>query len=693
MASVTTPLQLTATSALLQNTGLKPLPAALTAALASFNATTVMANFFAAVSFYKSRSFFTETTLDALLSIGSGVCPALGNSIPTSPLGTYTNLINEYLTINTIYDGSTIDPSGFSMLIEQTGTSYLGDGDAGRFTQGFMAVQNYISLTNDYINSAKQANEYLGPTFTNMSNLTTGDITAVNTDLQNFGVDLQNQGILWDPRNLDLYGTPAGLLQQLSRAAKVQGQAIPGVQEILLAAGLTPAQIKDLVNNNQFSLTNPNGLTQNEFDTAQKLAYNGIAAIDGDLLTQVLDILDVTTPNVTNMAQLLDPVVMYPRSFNTMQTPTPDGPVNIFGSNGAVNSSIAPVVDSYLPNATGCDELGKIIPPSSAVANKAIEVSLKQITNIPNVPNLPTLAEVVLGNDTTSPWDPTQSYLTNNIVVDPDTLGTTTTPPEYYLAIDDVPGSDETGTVINLNNTSYWSPISLGGLSNMDDLSLISAQTTPVDSSVTDYFDNSVATGSGPDGTVTSYDVLGLAIDSSNFAAQLNTATTAINALQAAGSLNTLNTAYTSILLAANDAAVLTQITNANNAISALSASPYVTTLNTAWVYMANIMNQEKTYQIQAGIDYFNLLAGEKVSIYGFTANLPAYGKDTASQQACQFLESVADTTTRGGQAIIGAMREGRNVERMNAGGVLTYNQIPSGPLVDPIPVILPVNT
>jgi hypothetical protein len=261
------------------------------------------------------------------------------------------------------------------------------------------------------------------------------------------------------------------------------------------------------------------------------------------------------------------------------------------------------------------------------------------------------------------------------------------------LAIADVPGSDETGAVININNTAYWNPISLGGLSNMDDLPLIASQTTPVDSSVTDYFDNSVATGSGPDGTVTSYDVIGLAIDSTNFAAQLDTAITAVNALQTAGSLTALNNAYIAIVGAANDAAVLTQITNANNAISALSASPYVTTLNTAWVYMANIMNQQKGYQIQAGIDYFNLLAGEKVSIYSLVANLPLYGQNTASQQACQFLEAVADTSIRGGQAIVGAMREGRNISRMNAGGVQTYNQIPSDPIINPIPVILPTNT
>ena len=259
--------------------------------------------------------------------------------------------------------------------------------------------------------------------------------------------------------------------------------------------------------------------------------------------------------------------------------------------------------------------------------------------------------------------------------------------PVYYRAVDDVPAG------VDINNTAYWTPTTLGGLSTMSGLSLIEAQTTPVDSSVTSYFATNVATGTGPDGTITTYDVLGLALDADNFAAQLNTATTAINTLQGAGSLNTLNTAYTSILLAANDAAVITQINNANSAISALSASPYVTTLNTAWTYMANLMNLSAKYTKEAGTDYFTLQSGDKNSVYAFVQNLPRYGLLTANNDAVEFLENLADTTTLGGQAVIGTMREGRNNVRLGAAGLYNNNQIPSSPEVAPIPVILPVNS
>ena len=678
MPSILSPLQLTASVALLQNQGLRPFPAALATAIQSFNATTVISNFLAAVSFYKAQAFATQSTLTSLLSIGATVCPALGNSIPTSPVGTYAYLNSEYLInyLGTV-DGSTIDPSGFSNLIEQTCAAYLGNGDAGRFGQGFVAMQGYIASTNQYINSSANANQYLGPMFTNMSDLVTANIASVSTDLPNFGIDLANQGNLWNMSKLDLYGTPAGLIQQISALAGIRGRTVPDLQNAMISMGLSTTNIADLVNDNRVGLNRPTGLTQNEFDKLQLLAFNAMTMISGDALTQILDILGVTTPGIDSLDDLLNPVIMFPLSYASLQTPSPNGAVLIFSPTGAVNSSISPIVNSYLPTASGCDELGKIIPPAQATANKAIQVSLQQINNIPTS-TLPALANAVLG-DTNNPWMVTQPYLANAVV------GYGSPVPSYYRATVDVPAG------VDINNTAYWTPTTLGGLSTMADLPLIQAQTTPVDISVTDYVTTTMATGTGPNGTITTYDVLGLALDSNNFAAQLNTATAAINTLQGSGSLATLNTAYVNILSAVNNAGVQTQITNANSAIAALSASPYVTTLNTAWVYMANLMNLSARYTTEAGIDYFLLQPGDKNSVYAFVQNLPYYGLLTASGDAAEFLENIADTTTLGGQAIVGAMREGRNNARLSAASLYNTNQIPSNPDIAPIPVIDPV--
>jgi hypothetical protein len=690
MPSVLTPLQLTVAASMLSNTGLKGFPTALQTAIAAFNATTVISNFIAAVNFYKSQSFATSSTLTSLLSIGSTVCPALGNSIPASPVGTYTYLNSEYL-INYLgaVDGSTIDPSGFSNLIEQTCAAYLGNGDYGRFSQGFVAVQGYIASTNQYINSAVNANQFLGPTFTNMDSLTTAGVSGVNSDLEKFGVDLAKQGSLVNLQKLDLYGTPAGLVQQISRLSGVSRlRTVPAVQSVMNAAGLTDNDIENIVTDNRVGLNKPNGLSQNDFDRIQKTAYTALSAVTGDDLAQILSILDVTTPNITNLAQLLDPVKVFPLSYPTMLTTTPTGSVPIFGTGGSVNSSITPIVNSYLPTASGCDELGKIIPPADAVANKAIEVALKQINNI-GTTTLPELAEAILGS-VDRDWDPQQEYLANDVVkVD------SAAAPTFYRAKSPgcTPGTFTVPPGVDITDTNYWAETTLGGLSTMKDLPLIQAQTTPVPTDVAQFFATEVATGTGPCGVLTTYDVLGLALDSNNFAAQLNTAITAINALQAAGSLATLNTAYTNMLVAANDPAMITLIGNANTAIAALSASPYVTTLNTAWTYMANLMNLSAKYTSQAGVDYFLLQSGDTSSTKSFVQNLSYYGQLTAQGDAAQFLENLADIATLGGQAIIGTMREGRNQERLNASGLYNTTQIPSDAVVAPIPVISPVNT
>jgi hypothetical protein len=678
MPSILSPLQLTASVALLQNQGLKSFPAALATAIQSFNATTVISNFLAAVSFYKAQSFATESTLTSLLTIGSSVCPALGNSIPETPLGSYPYLDSEYLIdyLGAV-DGSTIDPSGFSNLIEQTCAAYLGNGDAGQFGQGFVAVQGYIASTNQYINSSVNVNQYLGPLFTNMDNLVTANIASMTTDLPNFGVDLANQGNLWNMGKLDLYGTPAGLLQQISALAGIRGRTVPDLQNALISMGLSATNIADLVNDNRVGLNNPTGLTQNEFDKLQLLAYSATTMISGDALTQILDILGVTTPNINSLDDLLNPVIMFPLSYASLQTPSPDGAVPIFDSTGAVNSSITAIVNSYLPTASGCDELGKIIPPAQATANKAIQVAFQQINNIP-VTTLPRLADAVLGN-IDNPWNATQPYLANAVVANGDPV------PSYYRATDDVPAGTD------INNTAYWTPTTLGGLSTMADLPLIEAQTTPVDSSVTDYISTTMATGTGPNGTVTTYDVLGLALDTDDFATRLIDVADIIDGLGTG--LDDLSQIYIDMLSSANDAAMITLIASANAEIASISSvhPAQVTTLNTDWVYMANLMNLSAKYTTEAGIDYFLLQPGDKNSVYSFVQNLPNYGLLTAEGDAAEFLENIADTTTLGGQAIVGVMREGRNNARLSTAGLYNTNQIPSNPEIAPIPVIDPV--
>lgn len=652
-----TPLQLTAGSALLNNTGLV-LGAELQAALAAYSSTSLIAAWQAAVNNYLGQSWKTDYVLAGLLSIGSGTVPALGNSIP-SGAPTPRPIAGPVTT-------------GFSGLIADTGNLYLGNGDIGKFALAFMAAQGYISSTNVFVNSAVNAQTYLGPTFTNMSNLTTNNISAMNSNLTGFGIDLGNQGQLTDMQNLNNYGTPAALLKQISKVAGLQGGTLRIIEVPLVAAGLSKDNILMLISGSRDA--NPA-----QFDQYQRLAYTGMTNVVGVDLQQVLSILDVTTPNISTLADLLDQKKIFPNSWTTLATPTANGPALVYQDNGSANFALAAQVAAYLPTASGCEELGKVIPPGQAVANKAVQVGFQQITGIAST-TLPKLAQTVLGQ-CKNVWSANKIYLANSCVANGQPI------PTYYRAQQDVPAG------IDINNTDYWLPTSLGGISTMAGLPDIQAQTTALPASASDYYANDVAVGTGPNGTLTTCDIFGAAVGS-GYNSYLESAAATINAMASAGALAAIQAQYVNLLYAIDDGAMLAHINLANIAISNfLSAYPAeAAVLNTAWSAMAAKLAEEKSNQTNAGISLDDLPDNDKTSVYGFVQNLPQYGLQVDACGASDFLDQVADLSVIGGQAIVGAMREARNNQRLDA-AQLSQNATPStGFAVTPVPAVVPVN-
>lgn len=698
MMGIITPLQIIAANGLLGNQGLKTLPAALVSAINQYNSTTLMQNFFAAVNYYKAQSFFTESTFDQLMSMGSTDCPALGNSIPESPVGSYPNLLAEYLTINTVTDDSTVDPSGFSNLIEQTGSAYLGNGDVGKFAQGFLAVQGYINTVNSFINSVDNSQTYLGPTFTTMSALTTNNISRVTTNIPRFAVDLRNTGRLINTKNLDLFGTPAGLLQQISNVSGTTGTSLPGVVNRLRNLNnssarrpLNDSEIRNLVNDNRVKLFNPTGISSQEFDQLQKIAYQAMTEVEGQDLLDILSILDVSTPNINTMADLLDLKKIFPNSYTTLQMPTASGPMPIYLSNGSVDQTLAPIVNAILPAPSGCDELGKIIPPDQAVANKAFQSGLQQITNIPQIA-APDLA-VAMSDTPRTAWDSTVPYLANNTVAlavpAPSGPAQLTPSTVYYRAQQDVPA----GT--NITDTNYWQPYTPRGMNTMAGLPLIESLTSAVPAAVASNFNSQNATGSGPNGTITVCDVIGTAVDHWDFASRLIAvadiiAPDAPTAFSTA--LSTLEGIYTSIA-SSSSGTVAGLIANANTEIDTLKNTypTEVAELNTAWNYIANYLNREKGYQNQAGLEYFQLVPNEKVSVYALVQSLSQLGPQCQACGPNQFLQEVVDDTSLTGQAVIGSLRESQNQAQLASSNLLVNTTPDMLPEVTPPCAVTPV--
>jgi hypothetical protein len=241
----------------------------------------------------------------------------------------------------------------------------------------------------------------------------------------------------------------------------------------------------------------------------------------------------------------------------------------------------------------------------------------------------------------------------------------------------------------------------LGTLKGLD---LIANTTTPVPAAVATYYDTNIALGSGPNGTFLTTDFFGSAagIPYNDY---LTTITTTITAQLTAGTLTTLNDIYsrmknvvTSVygapptitipagsaagVYATYDLALAALITAANAAIgtAVVAMGTATTTLNTAWTAMVQHSVNEPVFQAKASINYATLTAGAQLPITAFIPALSGYGQDTQVGMSAQFLESIANTANQYGQAMVGALREGRNTAGLNSINLKSDNDVPQQP-------------
>jgi hypothetical protein len=594
-----TPLQLIAGASLLQNQGLVVSPE-LTAAIAAYSATPVIQAYLAAEDL--------DPTIDTL---GANSVPAFSNSIPAA-----------YSAIGT----------QMTTTISSQASADFGSGDISKFVQALNLALAYTENTNLFINSAVNSQTYLSNTFTSTNDMITGDVTTINLSTTAFGTDLANLGGLIDLANLQDLGSPLALIQ---RIVTVTGNT-PVLSLFLLAEGVS----EEIV----FNLTDPE---LSVADSVQRRMYLAMTKISGTDLAQILKVLKVTATGVTTMADLLNPVMLFPGSFQSLTVTTTNGTRAIYvNASGSVNTVLETLLPDYV--ITEYRRLSQIIPADQALANKALAVAFGQINGI-STTNLPTFADVVKNLQTTR------------------------------------------------------------------DLPLITALTTAVPSSVANYYTSTLAVGGGPNGDIRVVDIIGLA-------AGWNATDTFLRTVEIFATMNltTLTSIYQRMATALsggygptdsgpivipagpgagtyvgvpdpappdyNPTAIelaMAALTSAAQAeiVNLQSTYPAQTTeLNTLWTAMAAQVVDEDALQTLINLNYADLTANDKNSIYGFVYNLPSYGLETEEGGVAWFLEAMSDLTTQGGEAIIACLREGRNQAALGNGGLYTNTKIPAEP-------------
>jgi hypothetical protein len=621
VASVLTPLQMIAGAALSNNSGVA-LANTWTAAVGSYTGTTLISTYFSAVSaaYSNTAANISGNTLSNMVTFCSGTVPALADNTPAAYASLGTNAL-----------------SGFTGVVTAQGSSYLGNGNVSVFAQVFSAAQGYVVTTNDYINSSVNSQTYLGSTFTTMNSLFTGNLSDVTLAMNTFGSDLSALGQLINLNNLGNFGSPAAVFRQLVTLTNIT----PNIRSALIQAGLTESSLGDL--------TNPN---INLDTNVQRLAYIGMQNITGTDLEQVLAIFGVTTTNIQTMADLLNPVKIFPNSFPSLTVRTYNQDTTsvlraVYDNNqGTVNSKLLLYLPKFVlalgsPTDITYERLSRVIPADQALANKAIQVSLQQIKNINNL----TLSQLA---------------------------------------------------------------VAFSNMQTTKDLPGISSLQQAVPPSVAAFYANTYATGSGPNGTLVITDLLGAAVGIP-FTSDLTNVTTTINSMTTAGILNTLTVTYTrmkdtvdgvyttgnTVVIPAGpgqgtysnvDSALSALISNAASTVSGIQSS-YPTqsaNLNTNFTDMASSLTLEKTNLGLASIDIANLITTGRGPVMSFVQTLPNYGINTQKNGPAQFLETVADLGTQGGQAIVACLREGKNNAVLSAVNVGVDTNIPSTPATIP---------
>lgn len=619
-------VMLIANDGLLQNQGLA-ISGNLTIAINAYNSTTPVADYLGILSSAfanvgVANNQITANTFYSLQSLAASNFPAITDAVPSA----YSS--------NIVIGNST---AGFSGAVASQGNLILGNGDIGKFAQVYNQCQSYIAQNNPYINTVKNSS-ILNSTFTSMNSITTAGISDINRTLPIFGADLTKLGQTWDLSNLNFLGFPWALVYQLSKV----GGILPELSQRFVAAGVSSTDIINIQNGQAVS------------STVDALLYTVMTTITGSLLDQVKIVLDVTTPGITTMADLLNPIKTLPTSYRQLTIQLPTGATGSTTSSALVNVyNSANTINSNLLVLFGTDpiyiELAKVIPQDQALANRAIAIGLQQIKNVFSL-TLPALSKVILTTETNA------------------------------------------------------------GLGN------ITALTTPVPTSVKNSLNSMLATGTGPNGTLTLFDFMG-ATAGIPYTDEFTNAAATINYMQTANALyyltdstngvysvmqKTLNGVYTTVIdpgppidltitipvglpgegtYTSLDLAFTTGLipAAANLIANVVTANPgNVTSLNNNFTTMASHLSAEITNLNLAQVHFGDLAANSRSAIMSLGSNLHEIGTDVAPQGQNDFFTAIADTSNQYGQAIIASFREGRNLKVYNNAGIGTDSQIPS---------------
>lgn len=238
-------------------------------------------------------------------------------------------------------------------------------------------------------------------------------------------------------------------------------------------------------------------------------------------------------------------------------------------------------------------------------------------------------------------------------------------------------------------------------LQTLAGLPLVKSFTQPITAATKEFYLDTLAKGSGPNGLVLVEDFFG-ASTGDTAASSISTVSGILRRQLANGTLANLAAIYANmkgsvdgsfglgpVLIpsgpgagsyANSDDAISALVSLAESAISAAAAAmgSDTATLNSAFSEPAGATVTEQEFQAAAGINFADLQEGAQTPVLALITSIPTLGTSDASGRPAQFFESVVDRTSQAGQALIAALREGQNSQVLDQVGINGYNIIPA---------------
>ena len=635
----------------------------------------------------------------------STMTSGLGDEVFSAPLDLYSG--NAYTVMHTANSIDSVLTFGRTESASVLGGAINGteiEGNPKKFATVISSSIGFVQSSNEYINAANNsANAFTGGTFPGIDSVSSGALSGVNYAGDAMGNDFALLGTTINFSAIVNLGSPGQLLNNMLKAGTL-GPMYAALSNIVLSPRLAETLG---VTANSFNVSGEFAGGDGEFGSLRlqrqlqtvsamreasgaiqkggtayrsdaRLINVAVAVLDGDAnavvrsipptnvrlgsigvnlnsiaatgaklpsgiqeqiyiafakltpanVSEVKAILRCTQPAVVNGSDFFDPTKLFATSFSTLTAPISANGISsraiYINSTGSVN----PVFDKL------GDRLRGIIPENLAMANGALARSLGQIKGIES-------SGVVAFTNAATNLETMKGL--------PDIQGLTTYIPagvaeywqNYYGAESNIQLATGPGDIFTVADCIGYAAGFNSAAPLQQNYELLSAMNL-------DMFYNDDGAASSSTGVLV---VLEYLIDG----------TYAVGAewiipagVYAAGTYATFDTAYTAVIDATK---TLMQSVYANN--------PTAQTIQANFKRMQEQQAREKLLRVKMDLNLTDIQPSESNAI-SLSSSIPLYALDTTAGGVSEYVERIVNINSLGGQATIAAMRESRNIRKLD---------------------------